>query len=191
MPVITVALIEGYDKEFRQRLCQRLTDTARMFTGAPADGVTIVINEVDRASYMRGRLNRTPGPPPTAPSEVALSYLKAMEERDLEKARSFLAHDFDMTFPGDARFGALDDLIAWSKDRYRSIRKTIEGVHEVPEEEGAVVYCMGALAGEWPDGSPFSGIRFIDRFTVRDGKLADQQVWNDLAEVRAHASAVV
>jgi len=48
-----------------------------------------------------------------------------------------------------------------------------------------VVYCHGTLSGEWPDGSAFSGIRFIDRFTVRAGKLADQTVWNDLAETRA------
>lgn len=189
MPVITVTLIEGYDEEFRRKLSERLTDTARMFTGAPADGVTIVINEVDPGSYMRGRLNRTPGPPPTPPSEIALSYLASMEERDLQKAQGFLGRNFTMTFPGGARFGALDDLVAWSKDRYKSISKTIEGVHEVPVEDGAVVYCMGTLAGEWPDGSAFSDIRFIDRFMVRDGKLADQQVWNDLAEARAAAPA--
>ena len=187
MPVITVTLIKGYDAEFRRRFSERLTDTARMFTGAPADGVTVVINEVDHASYMRGRLNRTPGPPPPPPSEIALSYLAALEERDFEKARGFLAGEFTMTFPGGARLGSLDDLIAWSKDRYRSIGKTIECVHEVLEEEGTVIYCMGTLAGEWPDGLPFSGIRFIDRFTVRDGKLSEQHVWNDLAEKRPDA----
>ncbi len=184
MPVITVTLIEGYDEDFRQRLSERLTDTARMFTGAPADGVTIVINEVDRGSYLRGRMKRTPDTPPIPPAEIALSYLAAMEERDLERARSFLAEDFTMTFPGGARFESVEELVDWSKNRYRSIKKTIEDVHEVPLEEGAAAYCSGTLAGEWPNGSPFSGIRFIDRFSVRDGKLTDQQVWNDLAEAR-------
>lgn len=184
MPIITVTLIEGYDKEFRRRFSERLTDTARMFTAAPADGVTIVINEVDGGSYLRGRMRRTPSPPPIPPAEIALSYLAAMEERNLEHARSFLAEDFTMTFPGGVRLKSVEELVDWSKNRYRSIKKTIEDVHEVPLEEGAVAYCSGTLAGEWLDGSPFSGIRFIDRFLVRDGKLADQQVWNDLAEAR-------
>ena len=39
------------------------------------------------------------------------------------------------------------------------------------------------LAPGFHDGTPYSGIRFIDRFTVRDGKLVDQNVWNDMAEV--------
>jgi hypothetical protein len=41
---------------------------------------------------------------------------------------------------------------------------------------------FGTLYGEWPDGSAFEGIRFIDRFEVRGGKLTDHKVWNDLGE---------
>jgi hypothetical protein len=41
--------------------------------------------------------------------------------------------------------------------------------------------CHGTLSGEWPDGSAFSDIRFLDRFELRSGKLTRQQVWNDLA----------
>jgi limonene-1,2-epoxide hydrolase len=41
---------------------------------------------------------------------------------------------------------------------------------------------FGTLYGEWPDGRAFEGIRFIDRFVVRGGRLADQKVWNDLGE---------
>jgi hypothetical protein len=41
------------------------------------------------------------------------------------------------------------------------------------------------LYGVWCDGSAFNGIRFIDRFTITDGKITSQQVWNDLAEGKA------
>ena len=45
----------------------------------------------------------------------------------------------------------------------------------------ALSVCQGIL----PDGTPFEGIRFIDRFEVRQGRLSRQDVWNDIAEVRA------
>lgn len=122
------------------------------------------------------------------PTEIILSYLAAMEDRDMQRARSFLASGFTMTFPGDTKFDSLHDIVEWSKGRYKNIRKTIVDIHEIPEDNGAIVYCMGTLAGEWPNGLPFEGIRFIDRFTIRDGMLTDQQVWNDLAEARTHLS---
>ena len=37
--------------------------------------------------------------------------------------------------------------------------------------------------GEWPDGTPFDGNRYIDIFTVRDGKIVSTDVWNDSAEI--------
>jgi hypothetical protein len=51
----------------------------------------------------------------------------------------------------------------------------------VPAEDGTViVYCFGTLYGDFADGRHFDGVRFIDRFTVRDGRLVDHRVWNDL-----------
>jgi 4-oxalocrotonate tautomerase family enzyme len=47
----------------------------------------------------------------------------------------------------------------------------------------AVVTCHGHLHGEWPDGTAFEGVRFIDRFEIRAGRLTRQDVWNDLALV--------
>jgi len=52
-----------------------------------------------------------------------------------------------------------------------------------------VVYNYGDLRGEWADGTPFSGIRYIDRFVVRDGRIVDQKVWNDLAIAMAQQAA--
>jgi len=185
MPVITVTLIEGYAPEVRRRLEERLTDAARVTIGAPFEGITIIVNEVPAANYMRGRAARTPGTPPRQPAEVVLGFLAAMEARDLDKARSFLAEGFTMTFPGDNRFTKLEELVEWSIPRYRMVRKTFESVDEGLSEGGAVVHCHGTLSGTFADGAEFQGIRFIDRFTVRDGKLVDQRVWNDMAEVRA------
>ncbi len=187
MPVITCTLIEGYPEDVRRRLEERLTDAARVTIGAPLDGITVIINEVPGANYMRGRTARIPGTPPPSPAELVLGFLAAMEARDLEQARSFLADGFTMVFPGANGFSRLEALVEWSATRYRSVRKTFEAVDEGVSDGGAVVHCHGTLSGEWPDGTPFSGIRFIDRFTVRDGKLVDQRVWNDMVEMRQRA----
>ena len=119
-----------------------------------------------------------------APSVVVQSYLAAMEARDLALAEVMLAPGFTMEFPGPVTFTRLSDLIEWAKPRYRFVKKVYQRFDEAPAGDSAVVYCYGTLAGEWPDGVAFAGIRFIDRFTVAGGKLVDQTVWNDLAEVR-------
>lgn len=116
---------------------------------------------------------------PMSPEQTVRAYLDAMERRDLAAAKSFLAPGFTMVFPGGRKFTALEQLVDSARGRYRSARKTYERFDAFQD----LVYCFGTLHGELLDGAPFSGIRFIDRFTVREGKLADQNVWNDMAEV--------
>jgi hypothetical protein len=149
---------------------------------APLDGVTVAIEEVKAGNYMRGRQARPPGEPLPDPIGLVKGFLATMEARDLDKARGFLADGFRMTFPGGAIFSTLEELVAWAKPRYRRVGKTYERFDLAPDESGIVVYCFGTLEGEWPDGKGFAGVRFIDRFLVRDGKIADQMVWNDLGE---------
>lgn len=110
---------------------------------------------------------------------VVRQYLDAMERRDLAAAKSFLAPGFYMVFPGGRRFTALEELVEWAKARYRRALKKYDAF----DVSGDTVYCFGTLHGELLDGTPYSGIRFIDRFTVRDGKLVDQNVWNDMGEM--------
>ena len=114
-----------------------------------------------------------------SPEQTVRSYLDAMERRDLATAKRFLAPGFHMVFPGNVRFDSLEQLVESAKTRYRSAKKKYERY----EAAGDVMYCFGTLYGELLDGTPYSGIRFIDRFTVKDGKLVDQMVWNDMAEV--------
>ena len=45
-----------------------------------------------------------------------------------------------------------------------------------------VVYSIGTLYGEWPDGTPFEGNRYVDRYVVKAGLITEMDVWNDSAE---------
>lgn len=116
-------------------------------------------------------------------TEKVKKFLGIMEERDLETARTFLAPDFRMTFPGGVTMTTLDELVEWSKGRYKSISKTFEDFDEFQDGDETVVYSTGMLNGEALDGSAISEVRYIDRFVFRDGLMVDQQVWNDLADV--------
>lgn len=131
----------------------------------------------------RHRLARDAGAAPQAASEGAAlvrRYLDAMEARDLDTARACLAPGFTMTFPGGVTMTSLEELIAWAAPRYRFVTKTHDGTDAL----GDVVVCRGTLRGEWPDGTEFSGIRFIDRFELSAGRILRQEVWNDMGEVR-------
>jgi phenylpyruvate tautomerase PptA (4-oxalocrotonate tautomerase family) len=186
MPVITVTLIEGYDAVTRRRLSERLTDAALATIAAPVEGVTVIVNEVAPASYMRGRSAKTPGPAPTPPAEVCLAFLDAVGRRDLAAAVALTGEGFTMTFPGGARFTDFGQLLDWAAPRYRRIAKTIERVEEAPLGVRVAVHVSGTLSGEWPDGAAFAGIRFIDRFEVERGLIHSQEVWNDLAQPAAN-----
>lgn len=184
MPVINVTLMKGYPDEVLNRLCTRLTDAAMATIAAPADGVTVFVNEVAPAGYMRGRTAKTPGPAPRPAADICLDMLDAIGARDVERAGALTGDGFRMVFPTGAGFTDFGSLFAWSADRYSNARKTIERVEEAPLGERIAVYVSGTLSGEWTDGSPFEGVRFIDRFEVTNGKIVLQEVWNDLASAR-------
>ncbi|GHE21750.1 nuclear transport factor 2 family protein [Halomonas urumqiensis] len=191
MPVVQVSLIRGYSSALKQRLCERLTDAVRTTIDADPQAITIFLHEVDGDAYMRGgRARRPGGEVQTAghagagnesPEQLVRAFLDAMQSRDLQAARALLADDFHMTFPGGVEMTRLEELVAWASERYRFVHKRFDAFDTCDKEDHSVVVCHGELSGEWPDGSPFAGVRFIDRFEVRDGKLARQAVYNDLA----------
>lgn len=184
MPVINVTLMKGYSDGTLNALCTRLTDAAMATIAAPAEGVTVFINEVAPAGYMRGRTARTPGPDQKPAADLCLDMLDAIEARDGAAAEKLVSEDFTMTFPGGADFTDFAALFEWSKTRYSGVSKTIDRVDEALNGDRIGIYISGTLGGTWTDGSPFSGIRFIDRFEVTGGRIVRQEVWNDLAVAR-------
>ncbi len=115
------------------------------------------------------------------PDSVASAFLAAMEERDLARARTYLAHDVTMRFPG-AAYASLDEMVRAAGGRYRWVKKRITATEHFAVGEADIVYIRGTLYGENLHGEAFADIRFIDRFELRGGKIVAQEVWNDLAE---------
>jgi phenylpyruvate tautomerase PptA (4-oxalocrotonate tautomerase family) len=184
MPIIRGTLIRGYHTEVRRRLAERLTDAVAATIKAPLDAITVVFDEVDDGSYMRGRTARSPGQALRPAGEIAVEFLRLMEARDLDAARRHLSADFKMVFPGKTNgtpMASLDDLVTFSASRYRFVRKSIASVDESHSGTVTTVFVAGTLHGERPDGAPFADIRFIDRFEVEAEKIRRQDVWNDLA----------
>lgn len=116
---------------------------------------------------------------------MVATYLQALEARDIAVAGACLAEDVQITGPGGGMTASVEGIVANSARRYRRIGKHIGHFDALSPSEGVVVvYCIGTLHGEWPDGRTFSGIRFIDRFELRGGLITKQEVWNDAAEHR-------
>ena len=78
---------------------------------APPEAVTVMLHEYEEANYMRGGETRTGAAALPDPAGVVHSYLAAMEERDLQKAESFLGTGFVMQFPGAAPMHRLQELV--------------------------------------------------------------------------------
>jgi len=122
---------------------------------------------------------------PRAAANIVRTYLRLVEARDLDAASEFLADDVSIVFPGGRTFESLTDQVASSAGRFRSVKKTLDHLDVVSDGAETTVYVYGTLAGQALDGSPFDGVRFIDRFALNDGLIVSQMVWNDLAEVGA------
>lgn len=115
------------------------------------------------------------------PMEMVRSYLAASGDRRLDEAAGYLAPDVLIIFP-QGRFRNLTEMAAAMAGRYRSIAKTHETWDVASSGQDTVVITTGTLQGVNNHEAPFDGIRFCDRFVIRDGRIVEQHVWNDLAE---------
>lgn len=114
--------------------------------------------------------------------DLVRRYLEMCQTRQVEAAEAHLADDADIVMPW-GRFRTLPQMFAAAERRFRWARKQYDSWDVVQRSDGSVVVVVtGTLHGENLAGVPFQGVRFIDRYIVRDGRIALQQVWNDLAE---------
>lgn len=128
-----------------------------------------------------------PGAAPTdglTPAQIVDEYLRILMIPDPEGARRFVAPALQIRFTGGRRMRDPGECAAFNAGRYRWVKKRIERTETVAGGTPAqtVVYSLGTLHGEWPDGRPFEGNRYVDRYVVRDGRIVQMDVWNDSAE---------
>lgn len=181
MPTLQLYLLTGYSQEQKQRITKTLNSVISGLTCAKPENISILIHELKPSNYSQGNAIPSTCYEEIDPVSLVHDYLIAMEERELDHAQTFLAEDFVMTFPSSGELRSLHQVITWAKDRYRFVKKKLDATNVAYEEDRIVVLVTGTLYGEWPDGTKFKDVRFIDRFEISNGLLTRQDVWNDLA----------
>jgi hypothetical protein len=121
-------------------------------------------------------------------AQIVDEFLRLIMIPDPVAASRYTASDLKIVFTGKRAMKAPAECTQFNASRYKWVKKRIErtdvvisSVEETARGE-TVVYSLGTLHGEWPDGTPFEGNRYVDRYVVKNGLITDMGVWNDSAE---------
>ncbi|VFR45116.1 Putative inner membrane protein [plant metagenome] len=119
-----------------------------------------------------------------AARKIVDTYLTVLMKPDPEGARRYVAADLRIRFTGGRAMDDPAQCTAFNASRYRWVKKRFESTDVVvgATPQSAVVYNRGTLYGEWLDGTPFEGNRYVDRYVLREGLIVEMDVWNDSAE---------
>jgi hypothetical protein len=130
--------------------------------------------------------------PPSTAAQVVDEFLRLIMIPDPVAASRYTAPGMRIRFTGGRVMQQPADCTAFNRSRYKWVKKRIERTETVGQvhQAGApvasggdtVVYSLGTLYGEWPDGTPFEGNRYVDRYVVSAGLITEMDVWNDSAE---------
>ena len=115
-------------------------------------------------------------------AEIVEAYLEASMIPDPDRAAAFMKPGTVITFTGGRDFDHPRGPTGFNARRYRWVKKKMDRFDVCRGAEETIVYSVGTLYGEWPDGTPFVGNRYVYRFVVKDGQIVKMDVWNDSAE---------
>lgn len=121
---------------------------------------------------------------PYNPAEIVDEYLRILMIPDPDTARQFVSSQLQIRFTGAREMKDPAECAAFNATRYKWVKKQFAGTEVVAGAtvEHAIVYNRGTLYGEWLDGTPFEGNRYVDRYVVSHGLITQMDVWNDSAE---------
>ena len=119
------------------------------------------------------------------PAAIVDAFLTALMIPDPDTVRRYIAPDLQIEFTGARRMRDPAECAAFNRTRYKWVKKKFEATEVVAggSLERTVVYNVGTLFGEWPDGTAFAGNRYVDRYILVRGLISRMEVWNDSAEI--------
>jgi hypothetical protein len=117
--------------------------------------------------------------------DLVRRWFDAMASGDLDSATKLMAPGQRITISGGHRFSSLSDFAAFAASRYGAVRKQCDSFEACEAAGGFAVYVRGEMSGSWLDGTPFSRVRWCDRFLVQAGSILELDTFSDLAEVRS------
>jgi hypothetical protein len=122
--------------------------------------------------------------PTLSPADLINEYLRILMIPDPAGVKHFVSPELRIRFTGNRSMHAPAECSAFNASRYRWVKKKIEKTEVVSggSDAATVVYSLGTLYGEWPDGTPFEGNRYVDRYVISHGLITEMDVWNDSAE---------
>jgi len=115
-------------------------------------------------------------------ARIVRDFLEASMVPDPARAATYMAETVRITFTGGRVYDHPSGPAGFNAARYKWVKKDMRQFDVAVGPEGTVVYSTGYLYGEWPDGTPFEGNRYVDRYVVADGLIVKMDVWNDSAE---------
>ena len=121
---------------------------------------------------------------PLGAREIVEEFLRIIMIPDPVGARAFTSPELRIHFTGGRAMRDPSECSAFNAERYAWVKKRFEQTDLVAgaTDAEAIVYNIGTLYGEWLDGTPFEGNRYVDRYVVKQGKIVKMDVWNDSAE---------
>src|SRR3977135_4472837 len=115
-------------------------------------------------------------------AEIVEAYLTASMVPAPDRPATYMKPGMVITFTGGREFDHPRGPTGFNARRYRCGKKKMDRFYVCHGADETVVYSIGTLYGEWIDGTPFEGNRYVDRFVVKGGQIVKMDVWNDSPE---------
>jgi hypothetical protein len=119
---------------------------------------------------------------------VVRAFILAVNERNVEAARAATGPGLKMTFPGNTVMHSIDEFFTWVAGRSPKSAYLYDTVDVLEDRDALVAYASGSVVGETVSGLSFSGVRVIDKFVIRNGKVVEKEAWSDMADFMRRAA---